>query len=63
MPVVQHLKKDIEHIGMSLFYLVEQNNGIRVAPDFLAQLPSVIMPYIARRGADHFGNAMFLHIF
>ena len=63
MTVVQHLKQDVEHVGMCFLDLVKQNNRIRVCPHLITELSALLVSYISRRRTDHLGNRMFLHIF
>ncbi len=52
MPIVQHLQQDIEDIRVGFFNLIKQENGIWLAPDLLAELSSLLIADIARRGSD-----------
>ena len=60
--IIQNLQKYIEHIRMCLFYLIEQNNGIRIAAYSLAQLTALIIADISWRRSNQTGNAVLLHI-
>ncbi len=62
-PVVQNLEQGIEHIGMCLFNLVQQNHGVGAATDFLGQLPRLIVADIAGGRPQQAGNGVLLHIF
>ena len=42
--VVKHLKKDIENVGMCLFYLVKEYYGIRTAADLSVSWPASSYP-------------------
>ena len=63
MPVIQHLKQDIEYVRMRFFHFIEKHHGIRIAPHLLRQLAAVVKANISRRGTDQLGNGMSLHIF
>ena len=42
-PVVQHLKQDVEHIGMRLFDLIKQNHAVGAAAHRLCQLATLLI--------------------
>ena len=50
--VVEHLQQDVEHIGVSLLYLVEEHHGVRFAPYSFGELSALIVAHISRRRAD-----------
>ncbi len=60
-PVVQNLEQDIEHVGMRLFDLVKQHHGVRVAADFLGQLPCLVVADIPGRSADDARDRVLFH--
>ena len=60
--VVQHLQKDVEHIRVGLLDLVKEYHRVGMAAHLLAELSSILVAHIARRGADHFGDAVLFHI-
>ena len=62
MAVVQHLQKDIEHVGMRLLDFIEKHDGIRVTAHLLRKLAPVVKAHISGRGTDQLGNGMSLHI-
>ena len=41
--VVQHLKQDVEHIGMRLFDLIKQNHAVGAAAHRLCQLAALLI--------------------
>ena len=51
-PVVEHLEQDVEHLGMRLLDLVEQDDRVRAAPNGLGQLAALLEADVARRRAD-----------
>ena len=63
MTVVQNLQQNVEHIRMGLFYLVKKDDTVGIAADFFAELTALVISYISRRRAYHFGHAVLLHIF
>ena len=50
-------------IRMGLFYLIQENERVRVATHLFSQLASFFVTNISWRGADQFSNGMFLHVF
>ena len=44
---VHNLQKNVEHIGMRLFYLVKKHYGVRFAPYTLSQLPALFISDIS----------------
>ena len=47
--VIKYLKENVEHIAVSLLYLVKQHNRIRIGPDLLTELSALLKAYITRR--------------
>src|SRR3546814_260408 len=62
LPVIHHLKQDVEQIGMRLFDLVQQQHAMRMLIDRIGQKPALIEADIARRRADQAADRMPLHI-
>ena len=52
-PVLQHLQENVEHLGVRLLDLVQQDQAIRAPPHGLRQLPALVVADVARRRADH----------
>ena len=46
---VHYLQQDIIYVLMGFFYLVEQNDRIRLLTNFFRQLPAFFKPYVTRR--------------
>ena len=61
--VVQHLQQSIEHIGMSLFDFVEQDDRVWMTAHRFRQLAAFVVTYIAGRRPDKAGHSMFFHVF
>ena len=61
-PVVQNLEQDVEHVGMGFFDFVEQDDGVRLAPDRLGQLAALVVADVSRRGADQPRDRVLLHV-
>ncbi len=61
--IVKDLQEDIEYIGVGLFNLVEENDGVRVLPHLLGELTALLVADIARRRADHLCHGLLLHVF
>ena len=54
--VIEHLQKEIEHIGMSLLDLIEKDYRIRLASYLLCQLSGIVKSDISRRRTDQFAD-------
>src|SRR4051794_6870507 len=54
--VLQHLQKRVEHVGVGLLDLVEENHRERLAPNLLGQLATLVVTDVTRRGTDEPGN-------
>ncbi|CAN4008419.1 hypothetical protein BFDFBN_BFDFBN_17690, partial [Dysosmobacter welbionis] len=61
LAVIQDLEKDVQHIGMGLLNLVEEDHGVGLAADLLCQLARLVIPHVARRGAHQTGDGVLLH--
>ena len=61
--VVQDLEEDVEDVGMGLFDLVQEDDGIRAAFDRLGELSSLLVAHVAGRRADEAGHGVLLHVF
>ncbi len=61
--LVKHLQQQVEHVAVSLLYLVEQHDAVGLAPDALRQLATLLVAHIARRGADETADIERLGIF
>ena len=59
--VVQNLQQHVEHVGMGLFDLVEENHRIGFAADFLGELARLVIAHIAGRRTDEPRHRVFLH--
>ena len=62
-PVVEHLKQDVEHVGVSLFNLVEQHYRVGLAPYGLGELASLVVAHVSRRRTDEPRHAELFLIF
>jgi len=60
---VEHLQEEIEHFRVSFFHFVEQDDAVRAAAQFARQLAFLVMPDVARGGADHARDGVLLHVF
>ena len=58
--VVEELKKDVQHLGMRLLDLVEEDHGIGAAADRLGQLAGLLVAHVSGRRADHPGHGVLL---
>ena len=60
--IIQDLEQYVEDIGVRLFDLVKEEDGIWTASDCLGQLPPFFVAYVAGRSADQAGDRMLLHV-
>uniref|UniRef100_A0A452ZKJ8 Uncharacterized protein n=1 Tax=Aegilops tauschii subsp. strangulata TaxID=200361 RepID=A0A452ZKJ8_AEGTS len=60
--VVQHLEERVEHRHVRLLHLVEQDHAVRPPPHLLRQLPTLLVPNIARWRSDEAGDGVLLHV-
>ena len=61
--VIEYLQQNVEDVGVSLFYFVEQNHRIRFTPDCFGQLATFVVSNVSRRGTDETSGTEFLLIF
>ena len=60
--VVQYLQEGVEHIGMSLLYLVEEHHAVGLASHGLGELSALVITHISRRCTDEARNGELLLI-
>ena len=48
---------------MGFFNFIKQNHRKRISADFFRKLAPILVAHIARRGSDHLGHTVLLHIF
>src|SRR5438552_2930461 len=60
--VIQNLKHDVEHVVMSFFNFVEEDDAIRTPADRLRELAAFLETHVTRGRADEPGDGMFLLI-
>ena len=63
LSVIENLQQDVHHIGMRLFNLVEEDDGVGLAADLLGELTGLVIADIARRRADDAGDRVLFHEF
>ena len=61
--VVQHLEQDVEHIGVGLFDLVEQQHRVGLAPYRLGELAALLVADVAGRRSDEPGDGVPFLVF
>ena len=61
LAVIEHLQKYIQNIGVRLFYLVEKNDGVRLAAYFFRQLSRFVITHISRRRTDNSRHGVLFH--
>ena len=62
LALVKYLQQNVHNVRVRLFYLIEQNYGIRLAAYSFSQLPCLVVPHISWRRTDDLGNAVLLHV-
>src|SRR5450830_959965 len=62
-PVVQDLQQDVEHVGVGLLDLVQQDDRVRMPAYGLCQLPALFIANVSGRRADETADTEFLHVF
>ena len=60
--VVHHLQQRVEHVGVGLLDLVEQDDGVRAPPHRLGQLAALVVADVAGRRADEPRDGVLLHV-
>ena len=60
--VVEHLEQDIEHIGVRLLDLVEQEHRVGTAADRLRELAAFVVADVAGRRSDEARDGVLLHV-
>ena len=60
--LVEYLKQYVQHVGVRLLDLVEEDYRVRLAADALGKLPLLVVADVAGRRADELGDGMLLHI-
>ena len=61
-PVVEDLQHHVEHIGVGLLHLVEQDHGVGPAPHRFGELPTGFVADVAGRCADQPAHGVLLHV-
>ncbi len=61
--VIEKLEQDIENIGVSFFYFIEQNHGKRFSSDSFGQLAALFVTDVAGRRSDKTADGMRFHVF
>src|SRR5829696_3147222 len=56
--VVEDLQKDIEDVGVSLLYLVQEQDAVGTAPDALGELASLLVANVAGRGPNQAAHSV-----
>mmetsp|Transcript_13989 Transcript_13989/g.33045 ORF Transcript_13989/g.33045 Transcript_13989/m.33045 type:complete len:302 (-) Transcript_13989:1622-2527(-) len=58
----QHLKEDVEHVGVCFLDLVEEDDGEGLSPDSFCQLAALAVADVSGRRAHKFAHAVALHV-
>ena len=59
--VVEHLEQHVEHVGVRLLDLVEQDHRVRLAAHRLGEITAFLVTDVARRRADQPRDGVLLH--
>ena len=60
--VLEDLQQDVEHVGMGLLDLVEQQHAVGLAAHRLGQLAALVVADVARRRTDQARDRVLLHV-
>ena len=60
--VVEHLQQHVEHVGMCLLDLVEQNDAVGTPTHGLGQLAALVIAHVSGRGTDETLHAELFHV-
>ena len=60
--VVKKLQQRVEDVRVSLFYLVQEDDGVGLPSDGFRQLSALVIAYVSRRSTDQAAHGEFLHI-
>lgn len=61
--LLKYLQKQVEHVRVRLFHLIEQYHGVGGAAHALYQLTLLLVAHISGRGAYQLGYGVLLHEF
>ena len=61
-PVVEHLEKNVKHLGVRLLHFIEQDYAVGAAADSLSKLAAFLVADITRRGSNQPGDRVLLGI-
>ena len=61
LAVVENLQQDVHHVGVRLFDLVEEDDGVGLAADLFGQLAGLVIADVARGRADDAGDRVLFH--
>mmetsp|Transcript_23680 Transcript_23680/g.52911 ORF Transcript_23680/g.52911 Transcript_23680/m.52911 type:complete len:397 (+) Transcript_23680:3-1193(+) len=61
-PVVKHLQHDVEHVRVRFLHLIEEQDRVRTPPHRVRELSPLVVPNVARRGAQEAGHSVLLHV-
>ena len=61
--IVKNLQQDVEHVGMRLFDLVEQNHAVGLAAHGFRQVAALFITHISGRRTDQTSHRVLLHEF
>ena len=60
--LVEHLQQHVEHVGVGLFDLVEQDHRVRAPAHRFGQLTTLVVADVPRRGADQARHRVLLAV-
>ena len=60
--VVENLKQDIEDVGMRLFDLVEQDDGVRAPANGFGELAAFVVAHVSGRRAQQPRHRVLFHV-
>src|SRR5437773_2347763 len=62
LAVLQHLEENVEHVGMRLLDLVQEDDAVGPSLDPFGELAPLFVADVPRRRTDHLGDGVLLHV-
>ena len=62
-PIIQNLQQNVEHVGMRLLNLIEQDHGIRLPAHRFGEVTALLIAHVAGRRTDQARDRMLFHEF
>ena len=62
LAVVQGLEQQVEHVGVGLFYFIQQDDGVGAAANLFGELPTFFVTNVSRRCSDESCHSKLFHV-